>query len=828
MALFVVALIVVAASAAYYVRVQSEQDARQAAQADATFGARVAAQSISSYVDLMQKLTTGLAANPAVARKLAAPAGPCTLTFSGAHLDVLTPSGSVVCSSGKLPTGEVYNQATWLTHSLDTPMVVAPFLDPTTGTWAMVVTAPVAGLGVVAAFTELVPLATGLADQYGGPDRMEFLVTTGDTKTVIARSLGGSRWVGAPLAGTAFAGSSNPAQRPDLDGTQRLYGSSAVASTGWTVYAGADQADALSAADQLANRDLAVVLAGLGLVLLITFVVYRRIAEPIRQLSLRMRRAIAGDFIVGASPGGAAEVDALTEDFEHLMSNVKRQLADRLLSEQAAQVSERNYRVLFDGHPQAMWLYDIDTLAFLEVNDAAVEEYGYSREEFLTMTVKQIRPPEDIPKFLELTTGLPSFDRSGPWRHLLKDGSVIEVLITSHELTFADRQVRFVMAENLTESQRLELELHQSQARVESNAGLSRAKDELVSMVSHELRTPLASIVGFAELMVSRDVSEAQRKEYLGVMLQEGRRLTSLINDFLDLQRLEGGHQAMSVAPADLQALIARAVKIAGDNSSTPIEMRLADDLPLVMVDTESIMRVLANLVSNARKYSPNGGDIVIGARVVGDMAEVSVQDHGLGIPRAALPRIFRRFYRVDTADRRLIKGTGLGLSISKKVVESQGGKIAVRSDGLGKGSLFLFTVPIARERSQTGDVLLVEDDDGFAHLLEAELVSRGLSSVWAADAESAEHLMQHLKVRAVILDLMLPGMSGEEFLARLRSEPDAIVPVVVVTLKNLDAAQNLALQKLGVTAVLRKTAGAAEAAANMVAHALASELIAS
>ena len=828
MALFVVALIVVAGSAAYYVRVQSEQDARQAAQADAAFGARVAAQSISSYVDLMQKLTTGLAANPAVARKLAAPAGPCTLTFSGAHLDVLTPSGSVVCSSGELPTGEVYNQATWLTHSLDTPMVVAPFLDPTTGTWAMVVTAPVAGLGVVAAFTELVPLATGLADQYGGPDRMEFLVTTGDTKTVIVRSLGGSRWVGAPLAGTAFAGSSNPAQRPDLDGTQRLYGSSRVVSTGWTVYAGADQAHALSAADQLANRDLAVVLAGLGLVLVITFVVYRRIAEPIRQLSLRMRRAIAGDFIVGASPGGAAEVDALTDDFEHLMSNVKRQLADRLLSEQAAQVSERNYRVLFDGHPQAMWLYDIDTLAFLEVNDAAVEEYGYSREEFLTMTVKQIRPPEDIPKFLELTTGLPSFDRSGPWRHLLKDGSVIEVLITSHELTFADRQVRFVMAENLTESQRLELELHQSQARVESNAGLSRAKDELVSMVSHELRTPLASIVGFAELMVSRDVSEAQRKEYLGVMLQEGRRLTSLINDFLDLQRLEGGHQAMSVAPADLQALIARAVKIAGDNGSTPIEMRLADDLPLVMVDTESIMRVLANLVSNARKYSPNGGDIVIGARVVGDMAEVSVQDHGLGIPRAALPRIFRRFYRVDTADRRLIKGTGLGLSISKKIVESQGGKIAVRSDGLGKGSLFLFTVPIARERSQTGDVLLVEDDDGFAHLLEAELVSRGLSSVWAADAESAEHLMQHLKVRAVILDLMLPGMSGEEFLARLRSEPDAIVPVVVVTLKNLDAAQNLGLQKLGVTAVLRKTAGAAEAAANMVAHALASELIAS
>jgi PAS domain S-box-containing protein len=475
-----------------------------------------------------------------------------------------------------------------------------------------------------------------------------------------------------------------------------------------------------------------------------------------------------------------------------------------------------------------MWVYDIDTLGFLEVNDAAIEHYGYSREEFLGMTISQIPPPEDVAKFLELTTGLPSFDRSGPWRHLMKDGTVIQVVITSHELTFAGRQARFVMAEDLTETERLELELHQSQARAESSAGLSRAKDELVSMVSHELRTPLASLVGFAELMVSRDVSEAQRKEYLGVMLQEGRRLTALINDFLDLQRMEGGHQALNIAPADLKALIARAVKISGDNTASPIEVRLPDRLPLVMVDSDSMLRVLAKFVSNARKYSPNGGAIVIGAAIEGDMVEVYVQDHGLGIPRDALPRIFRRFYRVDNPDRRLIKGTGLGLSISKRIVESHGGKITARSAGLGKGSLFLFTVPIARERSQSGDVLLVEDDAGFAHLLEAELVSRGLSAVWAADAETAVHLIEHRKARAVVLDLMLPGLQGEEFLARLRSTYDSSVPVVVVTIKNLEADQSLALQKLGVIAVLRKTSGAAEAAANLVAQALAPQQIAS
>ncbi|HEV2036384.1 MAG TPA: ATP-binding protein [Candidatus Dormibacteraeota bacterium] len=828
MAMFVVALIVVAGSAALYVRVQSEQDARQVAQDGANVGAQVAAKHMTDTIALLQATTANLAANPGMPRLLAAPAVVCSLTFTGGHVDVITPSGVVVCSSHSAPAGPVYGNSSWLAESLNSPMLLAPFLDPTTGSWMMVVTAPISGLGVVASFVELLPLGVGLAQQYGGPDKMEFLVTTSDAKSVIARSLEARRWIGAPLIGSSFARSSNSAERLDVNGTKRLYGSATVAASGWTVYAGADEAMALAAADQLANRDLAVVLAGLGVVLVLIFVMYRRIAQPIQQLSLHVRRATAGDQAAGFAVTGAAEVEGLADDFELFMAAAKQELANRLLSEHAAQVSERNYRVLFGGHPQPMWVYDIDTLAFLEVNDAAVEEYGYSREEFLSMTVSQIRPLEDVPKFLELTTGLPAFDRSGPWRHLMKDGEVIQVLITSHELTFADHQARFVMAEDLTDNERLELELVQSQARAESNAGLSRAKDELVSMVSHELRTPLASLVGFAELMVTREVSEAQRKEYLGVMLQEGRRLTALINDFLDLQRIEGGHQAMNIAPADLKALIKRAVKIGGDDASTPIEISLPDNLPLVMVDSDSILRVLANFVSNARKYSPNGGAIVIGAGVAGDMVEIRVEDHGLGIPREALPRIFRRFYRVDNPDRRLIKGTGLGLSISKRIVESHGGKISAQSPGLGKGSLFLFTVPIARERAQSGDVLVVEDDAGFAHLLEAELVSRGLSAVWAADAETAEHLMKHRKARAVVLDLMLPGLQGEDFLARLRSTFDSSVPVVVVTVKNLEPVQSLALQKLGVTAVLRKTAGSAEAAANLVAHALAPELIAS
>jgi PAS domain S-box-containing protein len=590
---------------------------------------------------------------------------------------------------------------------------------------------------------------------------------------------------------------------------------------------GADEAAALAAADLSANRFLAIILAGVAAMSLVVLVVYRRVAEPVRRLSLAIRGSAPGSAVatIGA---GAREVTGLAEDFDRLMATVDRELADRLDREQEAVVSERNYRMLFEAHPQPMWLYDMDTLAFLDVNDAAIARYGYSHADFLAMTIKDIRPPQDLPKFLELiAVPLPAFDKSGPWRYLLKDGTTVQVLVTSHDVNFAGRNARFVLAEDLTESQRLELELHQSQARVEAAAELSRAKDEMMSMVSHEMRTPLASIVGFTELLATREVTSGQRKEYLSVMLQEAHRLTALINDFLDLRRIEGGHMTMHFAPASISALIKRAVALFTDSKQTPIELKLQDDLPLVRVDSESIFRVVANLLSNARKYSPERGPIVITAQVMNGAVEVGVEDEGLGIPSDALPQLFQKFFRVDTADRRAIKGTGLGLAISKKIIEAHGGDIGARSDGPGKGATFYFTVPAVREKANRGDVLVVEDDSGFAHLLEAELSLRGLTAVWAPDAETAQHLMQTPGTRAVVLDLLLPGLSGEAFLNQLREHHGSALPVVVVTLKDLNAAETLALQRAGVTAVFRKGPGMAEAAANLVAKSLATELVA-
>ena len=350
---------------------------------------------------------------------------------------------------------------------------------------------------------------------------------------------------------------------------------------------------------------------------------------------------------------------------------------------------------------------------------------------------------------------------------------------------------------------------------------LDRAKDELIGMVSHELRTPLASLVGFTELLLDREVSEAQRKQYLETMLKEGRRLTDLINDFLDLQGLEGGYKKLDLGPADLRTVIARAIATAHEDPGTQIVVDLPNDLPLVIADSNAILQVLINMLSNARKYSPGGGAINVRAGVIGDVVEVSIQDHGLGIPADALPKLFNKFYRVANPDRRQIAGTGLGLAISRRIIEVHGGRVGAESAGLGLGSRFYFTLRIVTAEAKSGDVLLVEDDVGFARLLEAELDVRGLTSVWAPDAETADRLVGQMTPRAVVLDLMLPGASGEEFLARLRAAQGIELPVVVVTIKELEATETLALRTSGVVAVIKKHSGAAKEAALFVAQAL-------
>ena len=463
-------------------------------------------------------------------------------------------------------------------------------------------------------------------------------------------------------------------------------------------------------------------------------------------------------------------------------------------------------------------------------NRGAEHVYGYTSAEMVGRSISRLVPPDRPDEVREIIAGMMAHDaRTDHFetQRVRKDGSVIDVSLTVSPIRDSDGVIvgASSVARDVTEHNVMAAALKASELR--SVMAVSRAKDEMVSLVSHELRTPLASLLGFTELLYSRDLAEPQRKQYLEVMLREGRRLTDLINDVLHLQRLEAGHQDLNVAPADLEALIRRAVVSAGEDAKTPIRMRVSKPLPLVRVDTDAVLQVLANFLTNARKYSPNGGSILVSAQAVGDMVEIEIQDHGLGLPADSLPKLFATFYRVESTDRRLIKGTGLGLAINRKIIESHGGRVEVHSDGPGHGSRFMFSLPAVLETPKTADVLIVEDDIGYARLLQEQFVARGLTAVRAGDAETAERLLKEgMKPRAVIADLVLPGVQGEEFLTRLGADAVSAVPILVLTVKNLAPAEISALEKVGVTAVLPKEAGASQTAVGLITEALAAKVV--
>jgi CheY-like chemotaxis protein/anti-sigma regulatory factor (Ser/Thr protein kinase) len=346
--------------------------------------------------------------------------------------------------------------------------------------------------------------------------------------------------------------------------------------------------------------------------------------------------------------------------------------------------------------------------------------------------------------------------------------------------------------------------------------------DDVVSLRSKALRAPLANMVGFAELIASSDLTKDQRNLYMASMLREGRRLTALIDNALALRHLESGHRDLDLAPVDMSSLIHRAVAAAGEDKQRPIDTNVPDKLPLVSADAEAILEVLANFLSNARTFSPSGGDISIDARLTGDMVEVSIRDHGVGVEPEEIPRLFRKFYRADSGVRRRTPGAGMGLAINHRIIDAHGGQVSATSKGVGKGTRFQFTLPVARQVTGSGYILVVEDDAGFASLIKAEFATMGLDTIRAADAETAQHMLVDTTPRAIVLDLRLPGVQGEDFLAHMRAGFGTRLPVVVLTAKELLPAEISALETAGAMAVLPKEAGAPQAAVALIAGALA------
>jgi signal transduction histidine kinase len=226
-----------------------------------------------------------------------------------------------------------------------------------------------------------------------------------------------------------------------------------------------------------------------------------------------------------------------------------------------------------------------------------------------------------------------------------------------------------------------------------------RLKDELVSIVSHELRTPLTSLRGFAELMLKRTFPPEKQREFLSIIHTEAVRLTNLINNFLDLQRMEAGRQTYDFSDVDIVSIICDTLSVfsLGANGSHSFRLETPELLSLVWADPDRLRQVLTNFFSNAVKFSPQGGEICVGARREEEQIVVWVKDQGVGIPSESLDKLFTKFYRVDNQETRHVGGTGLGLAIVREIVEAHQGRVWVESTA-GVGSTFFFALPVGKD----------------------------------------------------------------------------------------------------------------------------------
>lgn len=366
--------------------------------------------------------------------------------------------------------------------------------------------------------------------------------------------------------------------------------------------------------------------------------------------------------------------------------------------------SEQRYRELFLANPHPMWVYDLETMAFLDVNNAAVNHYGYSREEFLAMTLRDIRPPEDIPA-LEQNVRQHRIDdgysKPTTWRHRLKDGRIIAVEISSHSLYYAGRPARLVLAVDVTERLAVEEQVRAlnqvlEQRVQERTAQLEASNKELEAFaysVSHDLRAPLRAIDGFSRILLQEYDSrlDDEGKRLLGIIRSNTRKMDHLITDLLALSRVT--RSQIHYAPIDMKTL-AHSIyhEIAGPEVLAKFTLTV-EDLPAAEGDPTLIRQVWTNLISNAVKYTlpKDQGEIHISGSEKDGLCTYAVQDNGVGFNPRYIDKLFGLFQRLHKESD--FEGTGVGLAIVQRIVHRHGGQVWAEGQ-VDQGATFYFTLP--------------------------------------------------------------------------------------------------------------------------------------
>ncbi len=480
------------------------------------------------------------------------------------------------------------------------------------------------------------------------------------------------------------------------------------------------------------------------------------------------------------------------------------------------------WETLFERIGWGICVVDASGQTLVHANAAFLKTYGFTSHD-PTRTLASLFVPEDLVRVRRDVTPLAEQHGSATYEtiHVRADGTKFPVLVEAVQIPDLDGKLAWAMAvHDLSErhqNEALRLRATQLEADNRRVQEASRLKSEFLANMSHELRTPLNSILGFAELLHNGDVGplEDQQKEFVGDIHTSGKHLLRLINDILDLSKVEAGKLEFHPEDASLSALtseVARALRGAALAQGITLQLRVAPDIDAVLLDTGRLKQVLYNYLSNALKFGPRGSTVSVTASRESETAfRLEVQDHGPGIAAADQDRLFKEFEQIDAERAKIHTGTGLGLALTRRLVEAQGGVVGVRS-AAGEGSLFFAVLPLRsplrvsapQPRSLAGAhveaprVLVIEDEPADQERLVSLLLLAGYAVDTASTGAQALRAIEAQTYQAITLDLILPDMSGLAILQAIRKSPGhEAVPVIVTAVSDDEVTAAFAVQEV-------------------------------